>query len=107
MNTALLENPQVKAAMEAWQEGDSEKWLSFFTSGATMTDDGNPRDFVGFSTSAIGHERFTTIDKVENGGLDIYGKFHSDQWGNFKVFFKFHMNGEGQFSRLDIGQANY
>jgi hypothetical protein len=104
--TEKITHPTVKAAMEAWQGKDLAKWLSFFTADAKLLDDGNPRDFKKFSAE-IGKERFTSINKVENGGLDIYGNFHSDQWGDFKTYFKFHLNAEGKFDRLDIGQANF
>ncbi|MFT3681848.1 MAG: hypothetical protein QM791_16365 [Ferruginibacter sp.] len=107
MDTSKLTNATVKAALEAWQNGDSKSWLSFFTADAVLYDDGSPRDFKRFSSHAIGHERFTSIDKVENNGLDIYGKFHSDQWGDFKTYFKFHINTDGKITRLDIGQASY
>ena len=57
--------------------------------------------------SEIGKERFTSIDKEEDGGMSIFGHFHSDQWGDFKTYFKFHLASDGKFDRLDIGQANY
>lgn len=37
-----------------------------------------------------------SIDKVENGGLDIYGRSHSDKWGDLKTYFKFYLDGEGK-----------
>lgn len=107
MDTSQLINPTVRSAFEAWQKGDSKGWLAHFTSSPHLLDDGNPRDFKEFSTQAIGHERFTSIDKVENNGLDIYGHFHSDTWGNFKTYFKFHPGADGKIDRLEIGQANY
>lgn len=107
LNTDLISNATVKAALEAWQNGDAKTWLSFFTADARLFDDGSPRDFKKFSATAIGHERFTSLDKVENNGLDIYGLFHSDQWGDFKTYFKFHLDSHGKFDRLDIGQASY
>jgi len=53
----------------------------------------------------LGHERFTTIDRVENGGLDLIGAFHSDKWGNFRAYFRFQLSSTGKIKRLDIGQA--
>ena len=106
MDTSKLTNSTVKTAFDALQKGDHDQWTSQFVEKPVFTDDGNPKDFEKFSKSAIGHERFTAIDKIENDGKDIYGQFHSDQWGDFKVFFKFEVNGEGKISRLDIGQAN-
>lgn len=102
-----ISNPKVQAAIIAWQKGDAELWRSHFTNDAQLLDDGHLRNFEKFSTEAIVQERFTSIDKVENDGLDVYGKFHSDTWGDFKTYFKFHQNNEGKFQRLEIGQAHY
>lgn len=105
MDTGKLTNTTVKAAFDAWQKGDSKTFLSFFTADATLYDDGNPRNFQGFVKDACGHEKFTSIDKVENDGKDIFGHFHTESWGDFKTYFKFHLNAEGKINRLDIGQA--
>ncbi|WP_291914503.1 hypothetical protein [Chitinophaga sp. CB10] len=107
MDLSKITNEKVRQAIEAWQHGDSETFLSYFTDSPTMADDGNPRVFSSFVESACGHERFTSIDKVENNGLEVYGKFHTESWGDFKTYFKFHMNAAGKFDRLDIGQARY
>ena len=90
MNTDKLTHPIVKRAIDA-----------------ALYDDGNKMNFRQFFDKAMGHERFTSIDKVENRGQDVYGHFHSDQWGDFKTYFKFKVNGDNQIERLDIGQANY
>ncbi len=102
-----LPNIKVKAAIVALQKGDSKGWFALCAEDAVLYDDGNQVQFNNFFKKAIGHERFTTIDKVENNGLDVYGDFHSDQWGNFKTCFKFQINKAGKISRLDIGQASY
>lgn len=106
MNTEKLTNPTVKVAFDAWQNGNSKLFLSYFTNDAKLYDDGNPRDFQQFVKSACGHEKFTSIDKVENNGHDITGNFHTESWGDFKTYFKFHINSEGKINRLDIGQAH-
>ncbi|WP_265131081.1 nuclear transport factor 2 family protein [Chryseobacterium oranimense] len=105
MDTNKITNNTVKEAFEAWQKGDSQLWLYFFTPDAKLLDDGNPRDFIKFSTNAIGHERFTSIDLVEDNGQSVYGQFHSDTWGNFRTYFKFHINSAGKIYLLEIGQA--
>jgi len=107
MNTDQLTNPIIKKAIEALQTGDKKTWFDLFTADAELFDDGNKMNFKSFFDKALGHERFTAIDKVENNGLDLYGRFHSDQWGDFKTYFRFIINPEGRISRLDIGQANY
>lgn len=106
MNTEVLTNITVKSAFEAWQKGDRKMFLSFFTTDAKLYDDGSPRDFERFVKDACGNEKFTSIDKVENNGLAIFGAFHTKSWGDFKTYFKFHINAEGKLNRLDIGQAN-
>lgn len=101
-----LTNPVVKSAVNLLEKGDLKGWLDLFTANPELLDDGRPVNFAGFSKSAPGHERFTSIDKVENNGFGIYGHFHSDKWGDFKTYFKFHINIEGKIDRLDIGQAD-
>jgi hypothetical protein len=107
MEYGKISNSNVKAAIEAWQEDDAALWLSFFITDTQLLDDGHIRDFKKFSTEAIGNERFTSIDKVEDNGLSVYGHFHSDTWGDFKTYFKFHLDKTGKFDKLEIGQASY
>jgi len=107
MDTSKLSNPTVKAAFQAWQQGDAKLWLSYFANDAQLLDDGHPRNFQSFSTEAIGHERFTSIDIVKDNGRSIYGKFHSDTWGNFKTYFKFQLDANNKIYKLEIGQADY
>lgn len=99
-------NETVRKAFEAWQNGNAQTFTSFFTEDAKLYDDGNPRDFKKFVKDACGHEKFTSIDKVEDEGKAIYGQFHTESWGDFKTYFKFKLNTEGKFDTLEIGQAN-
>jgi hypothetical protein len=107
MTYDAITNPIAKAAIEAWQKGDAVLWQSFFTADAKLLDDGNTRNLKKFSTETIGHERFLSIDKVEDNGLSVYGRFHSDTWGDFKTYFKFHVDANGKINKLEIGQADY
>ncbi|WP_131537567.1 nuclear transport factor 2-like protein [Pedobacter nototheniae] len=107
LDLSKLSNLKVKAAINALQKGDIKSWFALCADDAILYDDGNQLQFNNFFKKAIGHERFTSIDKVENNGLDVYGNFHSDQWGDFKTYFKFQINKAGKISRLDIGQASY
>lgn len=105
MSSAQLTNPTVKAALDALQKGDKAAWKALFTADAELFDDGNPRDLQKFTESALGHERFTKIERVENDGHNVYGQFHSDQWGDFRTYFKFHLTSDNKIKRLEIGQA--
>ena len=103
--TDVLTNPTVKAAIEALQNGERKAWSALFEANAKLYDDGAPRSLDKFTRDALGHERFTSIDRVENNGLDLVGAFHSDQWGDFRTYFRFQLSPSGKIKRLDIGQA--
>ena len=105
MNTEALTNTTVRAAIEALQQGDRKAWSSQFEPDAKLYDDGSARDLDAFTHEALGHERFTSIDRVDNDGLDVTGAFHSDTWGDFRTYFRFKLSRRGRIERLDIGQA--
>lgn len=108
MNMDQLTQPQVYAAVAAMNTGNREAWTALFAPDAVLTDDGNTRNFLQWSDSELfgkGKGRLTSIDRVEDNGCTIYGTFHSDQWGTFNTFFKFHVNTAGKIDRLDVGQA--
>ena len=100
-----LKNPTVKAAIEAFQAGDRRIWSGLFEEDAELFDDGSPRSLEKFTREAIGHERFTSFDRVSPDGMEVVGKFHSEQWGDFRTYFRFQLGPEGKISRLDIGQV--
>ncbi len=103
--TDALTNATVKAAIEALQQGDRKAWSALFESDAKLYDDGAPRSLEKFTRDALGHERFTSIERVENNGLDLTGEFHSEQWGDFRTYFRFQISPVGKIKRLDVGQV--
>jgi hypothetical protein len=105
IGTAKLANPTVREAVEALQSGDRRAWDALFEPDAELFDDGAPRSLSAFTADALGHERFKSIDKVEHEGLWLEGEFHSDQWGDFRTYFRFQLSPSGRIARLDIGQA--
>jgi len=105
MITATLMNSTVRVAVEALQNGDRKALSALFEADAKLYDDGSPRSLEKFTKDALGHESFTSIERVENNGLDLVGAFHSDQWGDFRTYFRFHLSPTGKIKRLDIGQA--
>ncbi|HVY08124.1 MAG TPA: hypothetical protein VHB46_19270 [Burkholderiales bacterium] len=96
----------MKAAIEALQAGDRNTWSALFEPDAKLYDDGLPRSLEKYTMDALGHERFTSIDTVETGGLDLTGAFHSDQWGDFRTYLRFKLSSSGKIARLDIGRAD-
>jgi hypothetical protein len=106
MKTNAVTNPIVKTAIEALQNGDQKAWSALFEPDAELYDDGSPGSLKEFTRDVLGHERFTSIGRVENNGLELTGAFHSDQWGDFQTYFKFQLSPAGKINRLDIGQAS-
>jgi hypothetical protein len=107
MNTDLLTDPVVKAAITALNAGDRAGWFDVFAADATLTDDGSPADFRHWSDSELfGYSRgyVTDVERVEEDARTLYARFHSDKWGDFRTFLKFEIAG-GKITRLDVGQA--
>lgn len=107
MNVELLQHPLVKAAITAMNSQDRAAWMQLFAENTVLTDDGNRQDFVHWSDHEIfGKDtgELRTVDRQEDGGLTVYGKFRSSRWGEFNTFFRFHVQ-DGKIIRLDVGQA--
>jgi hypothetical protein len=105
IRTDHLSHETVKAAIDALQDGDRARWSAQFEHDAQLLDDGSPRSLARFTADVLGHERFTSIDRVADGGLEVTGAFHSDEWGDFRTYFRFHLSPSGKIHRLDIGQV--
>ena len=105
MDLPRIRNATVKAAIDAFQAGDRKAWSGLFVHDAELFDDGSPRSLEKFTRDALGHERFTSFDRVSTDGLEVVGKFHSEQWGDFRTYFRFHLGPDGKIHRLDIGQV--
>lgn len=107
MNTNKLTNPLVKAAIEAMNGRDRDGWFKLFADDTKLTDDGNENDFAAWSDSEFFGDTkayLKSVDRVEANGLTIYGKFHSDRWGEFDTFMTFQVQGD-KITRLDVGQV--
>jgi hypothetical protein len=105
MDLPPLRNTTVRAAIDAFQTGDRKAWAGLFVHDAELFDDGSPRSLEKFTRDALGHERFTSFDRVSPDGLEVVGKFRSEQWGDFRTYFRFHLEPDGKIHRLDIGQV--
>lgn len=104
-----IRDPVVRAAVEALGSYDPKKWFGLFAEKARFSDDGIQRDLVKWCEEELfgrHHARITSIDKVEDGGLTFYARYHSDKWGDFQTFWKFKV-AEGKILRLDVGATSY
>ncbi|MBS1659914.1 MAG: nuclear transport factor 2 family protein [Bacteroidetes bacterium] len=102
-----IPDPTVRKAIEALQDGDAGAWLSLFATDAVLYDLGNEMTAGEFIEKSIGREYFTQIDKTEDSGLSVFGSFHTAQFGDFQVSFRFRLNATGGLCRLDVLQETY
>ena len=110
LGLSQISHPIVKSAIEAMNGRNKKQWYALFSDKPAFTDDGNPHDFTIwcekelFDSSSLAY--LASIDKVDDGGLTIYGKFHSEKWGDFRTFLKFHVE-NGKITKMEVGQVDY
>lgn len=106
---AAIGNDVVRSAVVALNGRDRKRWFDLFSETPKFTDDGTPRDLAKWCEEELfGSARayIISIDKVEDGGLTFYARYHSDKWGDFKTFWRFVLEG-GRISKLDVGATDY
>jgi hypothetical protein len=104
-----IDDPVVRSAIDAMNSRNKKRWYGSFSDSPAFTDDGIAHDFTEWCESELFGSSLAylvSIDKVEDGGLTIHGKFHSDQWGDFKTFLRFHIE-NGKITKMDVGQTEY
>jgi hypothetical protein len=93
-------------AWTAIEARNKKQWYELFSDKPELTDDGNPQQFSEWSERELFGSSvpyLASIDKVEDGGLTIYGRFHSDQWEDFRTFMRFRVE-NGKITKMEIGQ---
>jgi hypothetical protein len=113
-------NPTVRKAIDALQHGEVRVWLSSFVRDAVVYDHGNVMTAEEFIEKSAGLEYFTRVDRTEDGGMSVIGNYHTVQWGDFLVSFRFvfaagwgetgksgRREGEDRICRLDVSQVAY
>lgn len=101
-----ISQPKVKSAIRSVARRRSRSLAFALHSRCHAARRREPCNLKAFSLE-IGKERFTSIDKVEDDGMSVYGRFHSDKWATLKIILKFQLHSGGKFNQLEIGQANY
>lgn len=99
----------VRSAVEALNHRDKRRWYALFADRAEFSDDGVRRDLVEWCDDELfGASRayVISVDRVEDGGLTFYARYHSDKWGDFQTFWKFVVR-DGKIARLDVGATSY
>ncbi len=101
MKAEELTNPIVRAVVTAMRDGDRKAFFAVFSSSAQLTDDGNPEPLDEWVDREIfrahGHLR---VESEDRDGLELTGRFESDQWDMLTVW-RFEVINE-RIQRLDV-----
>jgi hypothetical protein len=109
LGLGAVSSPVVRSAIGALNGRDEKLWFDLFSEKPEFSDDGIPRDLVRWCEEELfGSSRayLISIDRVEDGGLTFYARYHSDKWGDFKTFWRFVVE-DGRISKLDVGATDY
>jgi len=109
LDFSAIGNPVVRSAAVALNGRDKKRWFELFSEKPEFSDDGIPRDLVKWCEEELFGQYLAylvSIDRVEDAGLTLYAKYHSDKWGDFKTFWRFAVQ-DGKISKLDVGATSY
>ena len=109
LGLSSIANPVVRSAIGALNGRDMKLWFELFSEKPKFSDDGIPRDLVKWCEEELFGSSLAyliSIDKVEDGGLTFYARYHSDKWGDFKTFWRFAVE-NGKITKLDVGATHY
>ena len=106
IDSGVYLHPTVRTAVAALQAGDKLAWLTCFTAGAKLFDNGKRKNLFHFTRNSLGSIRFTDIERVNNDGRDIYGLLRIGDEENIHAYFKFRLDAAAMCSRLDVGRMD-
>ena len=83
------------------RDGDRKKFFAAFEPSAKLTDDGHPEPLTPWADRELfrNHGRLE-VEQEGADGLELIGRFHSDQW-DMPTVWRFHIV-EGRVRRLDV-----
>jgi hypothetical protein len=101
MKTEELTNPVVRAMVTAMYNSDRKEFFALFAPSAKLTDDGNPEPLTEWVDREIfrAHGRLY-VESEDRDGLELTGRFESDQWDMLTVW-RFEVINE-RIQRLDV-----
>lgn len=109
LGVSSVGNSVVRSAIAALNGRDKQAWFGLFSEEPEFSDDGIPRDFANWCEEELfgsAQAYIISIDKVEDGGLTFYARYHSDKWGDFKTFWRFTLE-MGKIKGLRVGATQY
>ena len=102
----LYLHPTVRSAIDALQAGDRLAWLTCFTASAKLFDNGKRKSLFNFTRDHIGSLRFTSIERSDSDGRDVYGVMQVREEEGVRAYLKFRLDAAAMCNRLDIGRQH-
>ncbi|MDQ3966812.1 MAG: nuclear transport factor 2 family protein [Thermoproteota archaeon] len=101
MKAEELTNPIVRTVVTAMRDSDRKTFFAAFSPSAKLTDDGNPVPLAEWVDREIfrAHGRLY-VESEDRDGLELTGRFESDQWDMLTVW-RFEIVNE-RIQRLDV-----
>ena len=106
IGSGLYLHPTVRTAISALQAGDRLSWLTCFTASAKLFDNGKRKSLFNFTRDHIGSMQFTSIERADNDGRDLYGVMKIRAEENVHAYFRFRLDAAAMCSRLDVGRQD-
>lgn len=101
MKTEELTNPVVRAMVTAMRNGDRKAFFDLFVPSAKLTDDGNLEPLAEWVDREIFRAHGSLyVESEDRDGLQLTGRFESDQWDMLTVW-RFEIVNE-RIQRLDV-----
>jgi hypothetical protein len=101
MRTEELTNTVVRAVVTAMHNGDRKAFFALFAPSAKLTDDGNPEPLAEWVDREIFRAHgLLYVEWEDCDGLELNGRFESDQWDMLTVW-RFEVINE-RIQRLDV-----
>ncbi|MFJ7218337.1 nuclear transport factor 2 family protein [Amycolatopsis sp. NPDC098790] len=103
--TEQIEDPAVRAFVDALNSGDRTAFRAALTSDATMSDDGTDRDLAEWTEKEIfSSQGHLEVETAQDEGRRFVANYSNSTWGAMRTRWAFTVR-DGKVARFETGQA--
>lgn len=103
--TNLIEDPAVRAFVDALNAGDRAAFRAALTPDATMSDDGTDRDLAEWTEKEIfSSQGHLEVETAQDDGRRFVANYSNSTWGAMRTRWAFTVR-DGKVARFETGQA--
>ncbi|MEV4147188.1 nuclear transport factor 2 family protein [Amycolatopsis sp. NPDC049691] len=103
--TKQIEDPAVRAFVDALNAGDREAFRAALTPDATMSDDGTDRDLAEWTEKEIfSSDGHLEVETAQDEGRRFVANYSNSTWGAMRTRWAFTVR-DGKVARFETGQA--